>query len=275
MKRARFQNIYLKLRTNESKLAYTKQQNYCFTLIRKSKKEYYGSLDAKDITDNKKFRKTVKPLFSDKSKSSRTITLAEDKKTESNHKEIADIFNNYFANVVTCLEIPEFDNIDQVLENISKPTLNAIVKYCKHPSIATINQAFRSKYFDFSFIEKKDIFDQIMKLKHKKATQDPDISVKVFKENGEIFAEYLYIFFNEGKFPLLKQAIITPVFKKGSRNQKETYGPVSIFPIISKIFEKILRKQLYIYFENILSKFSVNYKNYKNLNNLFIELSPP
>ena len=36
-----------------------------------------------------------------------------------------------------------------------------------------------------------------MKLKHKKAAQDPDIPVKVLKEKADFFAEYLYIFFNE------------------------------------------------------------------------------
>ena len=100
---------------------------------------------------------------------------------------------------------------------------------------------------------------------HKKATQDSDIPVKVLKENADFFAEYFYIFFNEAiessKFPSsLKQANITPVFKKGSRNQKENYRPVSILPIISKIFEKILSKQLYIYFENILSKFQCGFR---------------
>ena len=54
-----------------------------------------------------------------------TITLVEDARTESNHKEIADIFNHYFANVVPSLEIPAFQNIiDQLLENISQPTLS-------------------------------------------------------------------------------------------------------------------------------------------------------
>ena len=60
---------------------------YCVTFIREGKKKYYGSLDVKDITDNKKFWKTVKPLFSDKSKSRRTIKLLEDVKTDSNHKK--------------------------------------------------------------------------------------------------------------------------------------------------------------------------------------------
>ena len=63
MKRTQLRNIYLKLRTIESKLAYTKQRNYYVTLIGKGKKEYYGSIDGKDIMDNKNFWKTVAPLF--------------------------------------------------------------------------------------------------------------------------------------------------------------------------------------------------------------------
>ena len=39
MKRARFRNIYFKLRTIESKLAYAKPRNYCVTFIRKGKKK--------------------------------------------------------------------------------------------------------------------------------------------------------------------------------------------------------------------------------------------
>ena len=63
MKQTQLRNIYLKLQTIESKLAYTWQRNYCVTLIRKGKKEYYGSIDVKDIMDNKNFWKTVAPLF--------------------------------------------------------------------------------------------------------------------------------------------------------------------------------------------------------------------
>ena len=75
MKRTQLRNIYLKPRTIESKLGYTKQRNYCLTLIRKGKKEYYGSPVVKVILDNQKFWKTVKPLFSDKSKCRRTVTV--------------------------------------------------------------------------------------------------------------------------------------------------------------------------------------------------------
>ena len=43
--------------------------------MRKTKKDYYGHLNEKDVIDNKNFWKTVKPLFSDKVKSSEKITL--------------------------------------------------------------------------------------------------------------------------------------------------------------------------------------------------------
>ena len=109
-----------------------------------------------------------------------------------------------------------------------------------------------------------------MKLKHKKVTHNSGIPVKVLKKTfclkEKAFCRIsLHIFFNEtiesSKFPTsLKQANITPVFKKGSRNQKENYRPVSILPIISKIFEMALSKQLYIYFENMLSKFQCGFR---------------
>ena len=57
------------------------------------------------------------------------------------------------------LEIPEFDNIDQLSENISQPALKVINEYCKHLSIASINQTFPNKYCSFSIIKKKYIFD--------------------------------------------------------------------------------------------------------------------
>ena len=38
----------------------------------------------------------------------------------------------------------------------------------------------------------------------------------------------------------LKRADVTPIFKKGSDNEKENYHPVSILSTFSKVFEKLL-----------------------------------
>ena len=64
MHRTRFRNKYLRNKILENKKKYTKQRNYCVSLLRKSKREYYNNLDVKSITDNKTFWKTVKLLLS-------------------------------------------------------------------------------------------------------------------------------------------------------------------------------------------------------------------
>ena len=52
----------------------------------------------------------------------------------------------------------------------------------------------------------------------------------------------------------LKQADVTPIFKKGDPKVKSNYRPISILPLLSKIFEKILHLQLSKFFDTKLSK---------------------
>ena len=55
---------------------------------------------------------------------------------------------------------------------------------------------------------------------------------------------------NEGVFPLLwKKANITPIHKKGDKNDIKNYRPISVLPICSKLFEKVIYDNLYHYFE--------------------------
>ena len=51
--------------------------NYCVSLLRKVKSEYYSNLNEKDVRDSKMFGKTVKPFFSRKVTSSEKITFIE------------------------------------------------------------------------------------------------------------------------------------------------------------------------------------------------------
>ena len=75
MKRTELRNKFLKHKTDESRQVFVKQRNYCVSLLRKSKRNYYSNLNVKNITDNKKFWKTIKPLFSYKTKSDASIIL--------------------------------------------------------------------------------------------------------------------------------------------------------------------------------------------------------
>ena len=73
MKRTELSNKFLKHKTDKSRQAFVKQRNYYVYLERKSKTNYYSSLNLKDITDNEKFWKTRKLLFSNKKNLKKTI----------------------------------------------------------------------------------------------------------------------------------------------------------------------------------------------------------
>ena len=55
MKRTRLKNIYLKQRTEATKVAHSQQRNKCVSILKKSKRSYFESLDMKFVKGNKKF----------------------------------------------------------------------------------------------------------------------------------------------------------------------------------------------------------------------------
>ena len=75
-----------------------------------------------------------------------------------------------------------------------------------------------------------------------------EIPIKILKESGFTF-EYLTSYVNEaissGKFPdSLKLSNIVPAHKKKDPTDKCNYKSVSILPLLSKLFEKIMYDQL-------------------------------
>ena len=67
MKRSRLRNNFLKSKTYENRLLYTKPRHYSVSLLRKSKKTYFDDLDEKRVTDKKLIWKAVKSSLSNKS----------------------------------------------------------------------------------------------------------------------------------------------------------------------------------------------------------------
>ena len=67
----------IKSRPFEDKAAYNKDKNYCVSLFRITKTDYYKNLDHKKIVDNKSFWKYIKRHFTDTSSSFNKITRVE------------------------------------------------------------------------------------------------------------------------------------------------------------------------------------------------------
>ena len=130
------------------------------------------------------------------------------------------------------------------------------MKYANHPSSIAIKDLNNTSMFSFSNVFVAAVEKEIGKLDPRKATQNTDIPVRILKQNSDIFGNYIIDFFNEcvdnGVLPsILKNANVTPVFKKGFRWSKDNYRPFSILPIISKIFEELLSKQIIAYMDKI------------------------
>ena len=105
MVRSRLRNKFLKLKTSELREAYNKQGNYCVTLLRKTKMNFYGNLNPNIIGENMKFWKHPKPFFSDKLSTNSKVTLMVGDKFISDSSKCAEVMNNCFSDAVSKLDI--------------------------------------------------------------------------------------------------------------------------------------------------------------------------
>ena len=82
--------------------------------------------------------------------------------------------------------------------------------------------------YTFNHITEEDVIKEIKIIDASKASQEDDILTKIIKENSDIFFNFIYKSFNNMidvcMFTTsLKLANITPVYKKDSKNSKESY----------------------------------------------------
>ena len=145
---------------------------------------------------------------------------------------------------------------DPICENINDPLLKAIIRHRNHPSIVAIKKFCNSKsHFSFKNVQREEILKKLNNLNINKATQNTDIPTKIIKKNSDIFGDFIFsnlnCCINTSSYPLLlKRADINPVHKKDSKSEKYKYRPFSILSNISKVYEKIMFKQMSEFFES-------------------------
>ena len=101
----------------------------------------------------------------------------------------------------------------------------------------------------FNSVSKLNVKKKILKLSSKKAIRKGDIPAKILKNSINAYLSKLTILVNnclkKGVFPDdLKLADIIPIFKKEDSRNKENYRLVSILAHLSKVFGRILYKQI-------------------------------
>ena len=125
------------------------------------------------------------------------------------------------------------------------------------------------KEFAFEETTCAHIFSLLSKLCKSKATGLDNISAKLLRECPDLIAESLTYIFNQslltGIFPdEWKSARVTPLYKNsGKRNNPTNYRPISVIPVVAKVFERVVYDQLYYYLTKncILSRYQSGFRS--------------
>ena len=234
-------NKYKKGKTSADWELYRKQRNYVTKLKKASMRVYFYERCAGG-PKSKDFWPTIKPFLSKKgSDGGSEVILNENDQVISDQAEACTVFNTFF-----------FAN---VAKNIGKDC--QITNLKEHPSIQMISENLHSNTEKFSFrlVSDSEVMKILSKNDPKKST-GVDISGKIIKSctssiQGTV-ANLINITFHKCQFPASsKGAQVVPLHKKNDPLDKENYRPVSILPIISKVYERAMHNQLSEFFDNI------------------------
>ena len=201
--------------------------------IRESKFSYYSDMFLKHKDDSRKSWKLINSLINtshDKRNISKCFIVNGINIT--NESEIAENFNNYFANIgsVQASTIPNCNT-------------GSFSQYLTSPATCR---------FEFTYITPEEVGQILSKFKSKNSSGYDNLSLKIIKLIAPKLSVPLSVIVNQslycGEFPeSLKLARVIPLYKKDDASFFNNYRPISLLPAISKVYEKVVHKQLLTY----------------------------
>ena len=206
----------------------------------------------------------MKPFLTDKGVSKNSIKLIEGSIIIGEDCEVADTLNIYFNNAVTSLGINEPDDIITETQNINDPIETILLMFSNHRSILMINAIQINSTFSFHLTSLTEILNEINNLNTKISNPENTVSAKHLKEHIDVSSNILHEIINfciiNSKFDDgMKLADIIPVHKKDDTTNKSNYRPISGLPSGSKIFERIIQRQIGHYKETFLCGYRQGY----------------
>ena len=213
---------------------YKQARNEVNNAIKSAKKRYFTHNLELNKMNPRKTWKLIDDLCSRKYGRIRNISeIKVNNEPISSAAEMAEVFNDFFATIGSNLA-SEIQPSAIEPEFYLQPTDTMFS--LKPPSASTVSRLLNQ-------------------LDTKKATGLDRIPSKLLKLSSSIVGPSLaYIFkscINAEIFPNeWKIAKVTPLFKKGSKRELGNYRPISVLPLVSKIFEKIIYRQLYDYLQD-------------------------
>ena len=192
--------------------------------MRKAKAEHYAAVCKGMSYQPKKVWRQLNSALG-RGKSKLTPSLTHEGTTLTRPQEIVDCFLEHFSN----LPFPPAADMQQ--------------------SLPTVPSTFR-----LSEIDEEMVLKQLSTLDERKATGPDMISARILKMVAPAIVHGLTNLFNAsirlGQFPTeWKEANVTPVPKMGTKHDVTNYRPISVIPVLAKVFESLIHLQLYDYLE--------------------------
>ncbi|CAH2089374.1 unnamed protein product [Euphydryas editha] len=211
---------------------FRKERTKTFEYIQKTKNEYYFKAFKNCDGKSSKMWQLINNLTNNKIKHNFVPSkLVEPSQgTITDPQAICEHFNVFFAKIGIFLASQFPSQKPNATTNTVQP--NNINKLTK---------------FEFTTVEEVKLI--INNLKSNSSKGIDGISVKAIKCLKDPISECLTNCINrclqEGYFPdSLKFAKITPIYKSGPKDDPGNYRPISVLPVVSKIFEKIMHQRL-------------------------------
>jgi len=132
----------------------------------------------------------------------------------------------------------------------------------------------------FNPVDQNEVKYMINGLKNSNSTGWDNIPTNVIKAiSGSIVAPLTQLInksLQEGIFPdALKIAKISPIYKNKCKTDIKNYRPISVLPVISKIFEKVFYSRLYAHFvsNNLLSQNQYGFQALRNTEHALLKFT--
>lgn len=217
---------------------FLQEQHKVKTQIKKNKKSYYINLFYKNYSHPKKMWEIINSLALNKNKDScAPPKLMSSSRLITEGTEICNLFNSFFTSI-------GMELANKIPYNYHINSGNSLMYEHNSKHEITLN--------DFSPCHTHEVSQIIHNLNNNTSTGLDGISTKAIKCLKNVISDRLTKCINkclkEGIFPdTLKIAKVSPIYKSGSRSDPNNYRPVSVLPVMSKIFERILYTRLNTY----------------------------
>ena len=234
--RDHFHNLALRTNNELHWSSYKRLRNVVTSKLRKEKQRYYNEQFRETREDSRGTWKNLEQLLGNGSKNS---SAAARKANETRDK-----CNTFYRFFVSCAED---------LRSIHRSSARSFSKW--RPQID------RPEKFSLRKITVSEVSKTPKDLKPKKDTDVDGIPSRLLKDGSDALASPLSVIFNltiqQNVVPAeWKKAKVTPLHKSGSKDDPRNYRPISVLPVVSKVLERLIQKQLASFFDdhNLLCK---------------------